>query len=215
LILSVFFKSLIIGFSIAAPVGPIGILCIRRTLADGRRAGFISGLGAATADAFYGAIAAFGLTFISSFLINQSIWLRLAGGLFLIFLGIKTIFAKAELDEAPDTNQDSSRGMIRYYMSTFFLTISNPLTIISFAAIFAGIGAANNNSQGFFAAMMMVLGIFIGSSIWWLSLTFITGLLRQRINRKTLIWINLAAGAVIVLFGILALISIQSHPFIN
>lgn len=215
MILSVFFKSLIIGFSIAAPVGPIGILCIRRTLADGRRAGFISGLGAATADAFYGAIAAFGLTFISSFLINRSIWLRLAGGLFLIFLGIKTIFAKAELDEDPDTNQDSSRGMIRYYMSTFFLTISNPLTIISFAAIFAGIGAANNNSQGFFAAMMMVLGIFIGSSIWWLSLTFITGLLRQRINRKTLIWINLAAGAVIVLFGILALISIQSHPFIN
>jgi threonine/homoserine/homoserine lactone efflux protein len=139
----------------------------------------------------------------------------LAGGLFLIFLGIKTIFAKAELDEDPDTNQDSSRGMIRYYMSTFFLTISNPLTIISFAAIFAGIGAANNNSQGFFAAMMMVLGIFIGSSIWWLSLTFITGLLRQRINRKTLIWINRAAGAVIVLFGILALISIQSHPFIN
>ena len=114
MILSVFFKSLIIGFSIAAPVGPIGILCIRRTLADGRRAGFISGLGAATADAFYGAIAAFGLTFISSFLINQSIWLRLAGGLFLIFLGIKTIFAKAEIDEDPDTKQDSYRGKIRY-----------------------------------------------------------------------------------------------------
>ncbi len=174
MILSVFLKSLIIGFSIAAPVGPIGILCIRRTLADGRRAGFISGLGAATADAFYGAIAAFGLTFISSFLINQSIWLRLAGGLFLIFLGIKTIFAKPELNESPDTNQDSYRGMIRYYMSTFFLTISNPLTIISFAAIFAGLGAANINTQGYFSAMMMVLGIFIGSSIWWFALTFIT-----------------------------------------
>ncbi len=215
MILSVFLKSLIIGFSIAAPVGPIGILCIRRTLADGRRAGFISGLGAATADAFYGAIAAFGLTFISSFLINQSIWLRLAGGLFLIFLGIKTIFAKPELNEALDKSHDSYRGMIRYYMSTFFLTISNPLTIISFAAIFAGFGAANINTQGYFAAMMMVLGIFIGSSVWWFALTFITGLLRQRINRKTLIWINRVAGAVIVLFGILALISIQSQPFFN
>lgn len=215
MILSVFLKSLIIGFSIAAPVGPIGILCIRRTLADGRRAGFISGLGAATADACYGAIAAFGLTFISSFLINQSIWLRLAGGLFLIFLGIKTIFAKPELNEALDKSHDSYRGMIRYYMSTFFLTISNPLTIISFAAIFAGFGAANINTQGYFAAMMMVLGIFIGSSVWWFALTFITGLLRQRINRKTLIWINRVAGAVIVLFGILALISIQSQPFFN
>jgi threonine/homoserine/homoserine lactone efflux protein len=213
--LTIFFQSLLIGFSIAAPVGPIGILCIRRTLADGRRAGLISGIGAATADAFYGAVAAFGLTFISTFLIKQSIWLRLGGGLFLIFLGIRTFLAQPDDNETPNLSKENHQGMLSYFMSTFLLTISNPLTILSFAAIFAGLGPGRFNSQDNFDSLMIVLGIFLGSSIWWFFLTFTTGFVRNRINRNTLIWINRIAGAIILIFGIVVLISIQSQPPIN
>jgi threonine/homoserine/homoserine lactone efflux protein len=213
--LTFFFQSLLIGFSIAAPVGPIGILCIRRTLADGRRAGFISGLGAATADAFYGAVAAFGLTFISTFLITQSIWLRLGGGLFLIYLGIRTILDQPEDTELPNSSEENHQGMLSYYMSTFILTISNPLTILSFAAIFAGLGAGRLYSEGNISSLMMVLGIFLGSTTWWFFLTFVTGYVRNRINKDTMIWINRVAGAIILIFGIVVLISIQSQPSIN
>ena len=144
--LQIILKGILIGVTIAAPVGPIGILCIRRTLAEGRLAGFISGLGAATADAMYGAIAAFGLTFISVFLINQSFWLRLGGGLFLIYLGIKSFLSVPS--QGADLNPKSSRNesVLNYYGSTLFLTLTNPITIISFAAIFAGFGIVTNQS---------------------------------------------------------------------
>jgi len=213
--LTIFFQSLLIGFSIAAPVGPIGILCIRRTLADGRRAGFISGLGAATADAFYGAVAAFGLTFISTFLITQSIWLRLGGGIFLIYLGFRTILAQPADNETQNQSEQNHQGMLSYFVSTFLLTISNPLTILSFAAIFAGLGAGRFNSQDNFASLLMVMGIFLGSCIWWFFLTLAAGFVRDRINNNTLIWINRIAGAIILVFGILVLISIQTQPPIN
>ena len=206
--LLIFLKSLAIGFSIAAPVGPIGILCIRRTLADGRQAGLISGLGAATADAFYGAIAAFGLTFISIFLVNQSFWLRLSGGIFLVFLGLRTFLAQpthAAINKSSPINQ---QGSLSNYFSTFFLTISNPLTILSFTAIFAGLGAASIQTQDYIAAGIMVLGIFSGSVFWWFLLTYLTSLFKNRISRSTMFWINRIAGAAIIAFGVLALVSL-------
>jgi LysE type translocator len=123
-----FLRGLVIGFSIAAPVGPIGVLCIRRTLADGRAAGFFSGLGAATADALYGAVAAFGLTAISSVLIGQATWLRLGGGLFLCYLGIKTFLARPAAEATPAR----ATGLIGAYVSTLLLTLANPTTILSF-----------------------------------------------------------------------------------
>jgi len=129
-------SGLAIGFSIAAPVGPIGVLCVRRTLVEGRTSGFVSGLGAASADAIYGSIAAFGLTLISNFLITQQVWLRLIGGLFLCCLGLKTLLAKP----AEQAATAKGNGLIGAYVSTFFLTLTNPMTIISFAAIFAGLG---------------------------------------------------------------------------
>ena len=206
--LQIILQGILIGVTIAAPVGPIGILCIRRTLAEGRLAGFISGLGAATADAMYGAIAAFGLTFISVFLINQSFWLRLGGGLFLIYLGIKSFLSVPS--QGADLNPKSSRNesVLNYYGSTLFLTLTNPITIISFAAIFAGFGIVTNQSNDILAASSMVLGIFLGSSIWWLSLSFLTGFFRRMVNHKTMIWINRISGTIIVSFGLLALISI-------
>jgi threonine/homoserine/homoserine lactone efflux protein len=202
----ILFRSILIGFAIAAPVGPIGILCIRRTLADGRRAGFISGLGAASADAVYGAIAAFGLTYISLFLINQSIWLRLGGGIFLIFLGLKTIKLKPGQEELQLVARNPNR-LPGYYLSTFVLTISNPLTILSFTAIFAGIGAEIFQSENIFSASLMVLGIFLGSSFWWFLLSFLVNLLRSRFISSFMVWINRLAGRAISGFGIVILLS--------
>lgn len=131
---SVFLKGLVIGVSIAAPVGPIGVLCIRRTLTHGRMSGFLTGMGAATADGIYGAVSAFGLTFVSDFLIGQSTWIRIIGGLFLLYLGITTIRNPSRDTDGTDATH---KTLIKDYVSTVFLTITNPMTIVSFAAIFA------------------------------------------------------------------------------
>lgn len=206
--IQIIFQGILIGVTIAAPVGPIGILCIRRTLAEGRLAGFSSGFGAATADALYGAIAAFGLTFISVFLINQSLWLRLGGGSFLIYLGIKTFLSVPSKETGLNPSSSNGDSLLSYYGSTLFLTLTNPITIISFAAIFAGFGIVNNQSNDNLAASSMVLGIFLGSSIWWLTLSVLTGFFRRMVNHNTMIWINRVSGTIIVSFGLLALISI-------
>ena len=117
--LVLFFKGLLIGFSIAAPVGPIGVLCIRRTLAESRATGFVSGLGAATADAFYGAVAGFGLTLVSVFLQGQEFWFRLIGGAFLGYLGVRTFLAKpADQATTPNSNSNSKLKLLAAYLST-------------------------------------------------------------------------------------------------
>jgi len=149
-------RGLILGVSIAAPVGPIGLLCIRRTLAYGRWAGLLSGLGAATADGCYGTVAAFGLTFISQFLENQSIWLRVIGGLFLCYLGVTTFLAKPPTETAPL----SRTGLTGAYVSTLLLTLTNPATILSFVLIFAGLAPTG---LGYGQASILVLGTFLGS----------------------------------------------------
>ncbi len=201
--ISYFYKGLIIGFSIAAPVGPIGILCIKRTLSSGRIYGLLSGMGAATADAFYGCIAAFGLTFISNFLLQQQIGLRLVGGAFLCYLGIRTILSRP----SNSPNQPNQNSLLSAYGSTFFLTLTNPLTILSFAAIFAGFGLVSVRGA-YSSAAITVLGVFLGSSCWWVILSVVTSLLRNRINLPGLIWINRISGLIILGFGITAIIGI-------
>src|SRR6185503_6615601 len=136
--LSFLLKGMGIGFSIAAPVGPIGVLCIRRSLADGRWIGFVTGLGAASADAAYGCIAGFGLTAISNFLTGQQFWLALFGGAFLCYLGIHTFISKPP-PQAATVRED---GLFSAYFSTLLLTLTNPATILSFMAVFAGFGLA-------------------------------------------------------------------------
>ena len=194
---SIIFRGLLIGFSIAAPVGPIGVLCIRRTLAEGRLAGFLSGMGAASADMFYGAVAAFGLTIVQDLLIDQSIWLQVVGGVFLLYLGVKTFFSK------PSEKSEESRrgGLLGAYLTTFFLTITNPLTILSFIAIFAGLRLGETDGE-YLSAIFMVLGVFLGSATWWFMLSFLVSLLRQRFNATWRIWINRIAGTIIFSFGI-------------
>jgi threonine/homoserine/homoserine lactone efflux protein len=189
-------KGLIIGFSIAAPVGPIGVLCIRRTLAEGRAYGFVSGLGAASADAIYGTVAALGLTLVSSFLVDQANWLKLIGGAYLCYLGFKTFRSKP----AERAAEARGRGLFGAYTSTLFLTLTNPLTIFAFAAIFAGVGAeaAAGNTLG---ALNVVLGVFLGSAAWWLILVTLTSLFRSRLTTGGLVWVNRVSGGVILGFG--------------
>lgn len=196
-------KGLILGFSIAAPVGPIGILCIQQSLSHGRVYGLVAGLGAATADAFYGLVAAFGLTVIINFFTRQTDFLQLVGGLFLCYLGIKTFLKTAHV-QAGSTQPEPLPGV---YFSTFLLTITNPMTILSFALIFAGLGvsAAGN---GYGGAVKLVLGVFLGSALWWFLLSLGVSLFREKINATMMQWINRGAGAVIATFGVVILVNL-------
>ncbi len=225
--LTVFVRGLALGFAIAAPVGPIGVLVIRRTLAEGRLAGLVSGLGAATADGIYGFIAAFGLTLVSSFLISQQSWIRLLGGLFLLYLGIKTLRAPvAERPAAgfdtcacaqcrctsqtatqPAATQPTGGRLLGNYGSTFVLTLTNPLTVLSFAAVFAGLGVGATSGD-YASAAVLVLGVFLGSALWWLALSTAVSLLRSRVSPRGLRWVNRMSGLIILGFGLAALASL-------
>jgi len=194
-------RGLLIGISIAAPVGPIGVLCIRRTLSDGKLTGFLSGMGAASADMVYGAIAAFGLTVVSNLLVENAFWLRLIGGGFLLYLGVKTFLEKP----ADHASQATQSGYFSAYLSTFFLTITNPMTILSFAAIFAGTMLTRETGS----PIMLVLGVFLGSATWWLTLSLGVGLMRDRLTTSHMAWINRISGAIITAFGVFALLTIS------
>ncbi len=196
-------RGFVIGLAIAAPVGPIGVLCIRRTLADGRAVGFVSGLGAASADAVYGSIAAFGLTAVSGMLIAYQFWLRLVGGLFLLYLGVRTFHAPV-IDRPAAA---PARGLLGAYGSTLALTLTNPMTILSFAAVFAGLGIVQSQVD-YRQAATMVAGVFVGSASWWLALSFGVGLLRSRLGPTAFRWINRLSGTVIFAFGLAALASL-------
>ncbi len=197
-------RGLLLGFAIAAPVGPIGILCIRRTLAQGRAVGFVSGLGAATADVLYGCIAAFGLTALSGLLVRQQGWLRLAGGLFLCYLGVKTLLTRP----ADQPAAAEGRGFAGAYLSTLALTLTNPMTIFAFMAVFAGLGVGQT-IHGYAAAALVVLGVFLGSAAWWFLLSGGVSLLRSKFGTGALLWVNRAAGVIIAGFGIAALVSLR------
>jgi len=163
----------------------------------------ISGMGIATADAVYGSIAAFGLTVITGFLVSQQVWVRLIGGLFLLYLGLRAIFTRpAERAAAAKAN-----SFLGAYVSTLLLTLTNPMTILSFAAIFAGIGVGETG-KSYLAAMIVVLGVFTGSALWWCVLTGGISLLRGKFTPQWLLWINRISGIIIALFGAFALFSL-------
>jgi len=195
-------RGFVIGFSIAAPIGPIGVLCIRRTLAQGRISGLVSGLGAATADAIYGCVAGFGLTAISDIWVSQQVWLRLIGGLFLCYLGVTTLLAKPSKQAA----SVKGHGLMGAYSSTFLLTLANPMTILAFAAIFAGLGLASTGKD-YASAGFLVSGVFLGSALWWMILSGGVGALRNNLNPGGLRWVNRISGTIIAGLGLLALLS--------
>lgn len=196
--LDFFVKGIILGFAIAAPVGPIGILCIRKTLQYGRWSGLCSGLGAAAADTLYGIVAAFGLTLISNFLFTCQFWLHVIGGGFLLYLGWKTFFSKP----IDGCNGVLHNSLFRDFLSTFFLTLTNPMTILAYLAIFAALGLPAKMDGNHFHAVRLVVGVFVGSALWWLILSEGVTLFRKKVNRDLMTWINRFAGLMISLFGL-------------
>jgi threonine/homoserine/homoserine lactone efflux protein len=190
-----------LGFSIAAVIGPIGVLCIRRTLAAGFLIGFLSGLGAATADATYGALAAFGVSALATLLVEQRLWLRLIGGAFLVYLGVRTLRSAPAAHAA---HAATAAGVAGAYLSTLALTLSNPMTILSFVGIFAGLGLSSVDAGG---GVQLVTGVFVGSAVWWLVLASLVSALRGRLNRKVLRGVNVLSGAIIGGFGVQSLLS--------
>lgn len=191
------FKGISIGFSIAAPVGPIGVLCIRRSIADGRWIGFLCGLGAAVADALYGAVAAFGLTLISDALKSQQLWLQVIGGLFLCHLGLKTFRSSPATEAAVVRTRE---GYLGAFASTLFLTITNPMTIVAFVGIFTGTGLATESANRV-QATLLVTGVFVGSAAWWLILSGGAAALRERVTTEWMRLLNRASGLFIGGFG--------------
>jgi threonine/homoserine/homoserine lactone efflux protein len=198
-------RGFVLGLAIAAPVGPIGVLCIRRTLAQGRAIGFVSGLGAATADVIYGCIAAFGLTAISGLLVRHQAWLSLVGGLFLCYLGVRTLLSRP----AGQSAAAEGHGFLGAYFSTFLLTLTNPMTILSFVAVFAGLGVGHagvgSAGNGYAAAAAIVFGVFLGSSAWWFLLSGGVSLVRDRFDARAMLWVNRVSGVIILGFGAAAM----------
>jgi threonine/homoserine/homoserine lactone efflux protein len=194
-------RGLVLGFTIAAAGGPISLLVIRRTLAEGRVVGLVSGLGVATADGTYGAIAAFGLTAITDVLVGARPVLGLVGGLFLLWLGWTT--ARAEPHD-PASAPTHRGGLAGAYLSILGLTMTNPMTILSFAALFAGLGVSGGDTAG---SALLTLGVFLGSCAWWVVLTSIVSIVRSRITTAWIRLINIVSGLVI---GTFAMVSIAS-----
>jgi len=195
-------KGISIGFLLAVPVGPIGVLCIRRTLAEGRRSALSTMLGAATADLVYGAVAVFGVTLVSAFIRDHFEPIRIVGGMVLLYLGMRTY--RAHINDDPTTitlNQHAGN-----FVSTFFLTLTNPLTLFAFAAVFAGFNTVEESGETL-TAILLVGGVFLGSLLWFICLTTATYFFREALKQKGLDIINKGAGGFIILAGFYAILS--------
>ncbi len=192
-------RSFVLGFTIAAAVGPISLLVIRRTLAEGRVVGLASGLGVATADATYGAVAAFGLGAITQALVEGRQLLGLIGGLFLLWLAWRTIRAEPH---DPATVRPRRGGLAGAYLSILGLTLTNPMTILSFGALFAGLGVTSSDPG---AAALVTLGVLLGSSAWWVVLSSVVSALRTRVTPAWVRRINIASGVAIGAFAVLSI----------
>lgn len=197
-----FLKGLVFGFLLAASVGPMWVLCFRRTIEQGALAGFVSGMGIAVADGLYGAVAVFGLTAISGVLLKHSFWIGLIGSVFLLYLGVRTLLSRPELN----ASSGSPAGLAQGFLSTLGLTLANPPTILAFVAIFAGLGLASSSDYG--AAALVVLGVFLGSASWWVILAAGAGWLRGRIGPALFRAINIVSGLSILAFAVWQLAAI-------
>lgn len=204
LMLLLFVKGLILGVSVAIPIGPIGLLCIDRTINKHFWSGLYSGLGAATADTLYGLVAALGITFVSNLIITEESYFQLIGGILLILLGIKSFRLKPRKTVPYEMN---SKNHMKDFLSAFILTITNPGTVIFFMAVFSGMGLTHASGDIGYAAIL-VSGIFIGSMIWWLILSGTASFLKPKINDKFLTGLNHLSSTAIILFGIIILISL-------
>lgn len=205
---SLFGSGVIIGFAMAAPVGPVGVLCAQRTLHEGRIAGLVSGLGAAVADTIFGLIAAFGLSVIAEFLLAHQVWIRGIGGVVLIALGIKLLVASPAQVNGPG-GRGSANDQMGRFASTFVLTITNPITIMTFAGVFAAFGVMKAVVTAI-DAWVLVAGVFVGSSLWWLFIALGINFLRAYISHHGMRAVSRVSAAIVLVFGALAIVSIAT-----
>lgn len=201
--LSLFLRGFLLAVTIAAPVGPTGVLCMQRTLTGGPLYGFLSGLGASAAHAIFGSIAAFGLTFVSRFLAEQQVWFRLISGVFICYLGTRVFLLVPATRRTPVRSAGYAGGFI----SIFALTLLNPITALFFVAVFPVLGHVGQDA-GYASASMLVLGVFTGSTLWWLVLSILTSILRERVSPSALRWVNRVSGAMIMIFGVMIFFSL-------
>lgn len=202
---SLFIKGLIVGFCLAVPLGPIAALCIQRTTMKGWPSGLASGLGAALADAFYGAMAAIGVTVISGFLISHQSILQRVAGVVLCILGTRLLLARPPHEEM----KINSAGLLSDAFSTLLLTLTNPMTFIAFAAVFANLGVGLIRARSILT-VELVSGVFLGSAAWWLILVGLVGYFRDRFHPSTIVWVNRGLGAFVIVVGVLYIFVI--HP---
>lgn len=205
MIAHLFLKGWLIGFLIAIPVGPIGLLCIQHSLIRGMIYGLIAGLGAALADTLYGALACCGVSILSDFLSHHQLWIQLFGSLFLCVVGLKKLLS------APLTQQVSS-GSTRIFITTFLLTLTNPFTLLSFVGIYAGLGIGLQG-EGIVAKLILTIGVFLGSCFWWSILCFGASKVGKKIPLSTTLFLNRLAGIMIFCFGLLILIPLSLGYF--
>lgn len=202
-----FLKSILAGLAIAAPVGPVGVLCVHRTVLESRLHGLVSGLGAAVADALYGCIAAFGLAALAHLLLDHTSEMQLAGGILLLGMGIHTYRKKtAALPKGEEPLRMHS--LLGDFFTTFVLTLINPITILAFAGIFVALGVFIEADRALLDPILVVLGVFIGSCLWWFGIALGAGLLRGRLDIHHLEWMNRISGGLIFIFGAAALIDL-------
>jgi threonine/homoserine/homoserine lactone efflux protein len=204
-------KGILVGLSMAAPLGPIGILCLNRTLAQGPRMGFICGLGAASADALYALAGAVAVSVIAQWIIDDRTLLRILGAVFLVYLGARTFMRPPiVLPSSGKLPTLLPPGWHAAFMSTFLLTVANPMTMLSFAAVFAGLGLAPAGilKGADSAAAALVVGVFVGSALWWLTLSSLVGRVRNHLGAPALMLINRLCGTVLTAFGLYALASL-------
>ena len=196
-------EGMFIGLVVAVPVGPLGLLCINRALMMGPVCGLFSGLGVATADALAAGIAALGISLVSGFLVEHQLMLRLVGGIFLCYLGYK-IYRTEPVAQAPINNVN---GLLSAYATTFLLTFSNPVTILSFVAIYAGWHVPSLHGH-YIAAAILTAGVFSGSALWWVGLFIGLTAFHDKFSLRFLFWVHRVSGAVIAASGIVVLLSL-------
>lgn len=199
-------RGLLAGLIITAPVGPVNVLCVQRTIAKGWRSGLFSGLGSAVADTLYAAIAGFSISFVIQFLLREVFWIRFFGGILLILLGVWYYFRPPQpIDRQKQGGTDGADSA-----STFLLTLTNPTTVLSFLAVLAALGLSS--SRPWYLTLLMVLGIFCGAMLWWVILTGIANRLRDRFTDRAMVWMNRIGGLAIGAFGVITLLLSRSHP---
>jgi threonine/homoserine/homoserine lactone efflux protein len=203
-------SGVVIGLIAAAPIGPVNLICIRRTLAFGPLNGFIAGLGAACGDGVFAAVIGFGVTAVSHWIEGYSLYLQIVGGILLLSFGVHTYLTLPDPALKEETKEKASEpsSLLRIGVSTFALTMTNPATLFGFAAMFAGLTGLAGSQPTLFEAGIVVVSVFAGSTLWWFTLTEIVGHLHTKIDARVMRIINHSSGVAIALFGVAVLVHV-------